>query len=116
VWQTIGSDGDLRKADATALILPGRKLGHDRPLATLRLKLWRDGIQLAQLLHQLRTRRQWSDNQLRAWVGGVCDLAGWRDGMYPDKDAPIVTFAGLDAAGLARLRSAALTAISQPKP
>ncbi len=112
VWQTIGSDGDLEKADDTALMVPGRTFGINRPLPTLRMKHWRDGIQVTELLHQLRTRRSWSDNQLRAWVGQVCRLEGWDQGIYAPPESSIVTFAGVKADKLGRLKQALLEELS----
>ncbi len=111
-WQTIASDGDLRAADATALMYPGRKFGIDEPVPSLRMKAWRDGLQTAELLRMLRIKRGWTDVQLRAWVGQVCDLSGWRDGMDPAADAAIVTFATMTAARLVRLQHAALVALA----
>ena len=111
-WQTIGSDGDLDKADATALMYPGRRLGFDGPIPSLRMKAWREGIQTAELLRMLRERAGWTDVQLRAWVGQVCGLDGWDKGMDPPADAPIVTFAGMTSERLAKLRRAALAALA----
>jgi hypothetical protein len=95
-WQTIGSDGDLREADATALMYPGRKFGLDEPIPSLRMKAWREGLQVAELLRMLREEREWTDAQLRAFVGQVSGLDGWRQGRDPKPDAPIVTFEGFD--------------------
>jgi len=111
-WQTIASDGDLQKADPTALMYPGRKFGLDGPVPSIRMKAWRDGLQTAELLRMLRVRGRWSDVQLRAWVGQVCGLDGWRDGADPAADAPIVTFAGITPAKLQRLHDAAIEALA----
>jgi hypothetical protein len=112
-WQTVGSDGDLVKADATALLYPGRKFGLDGPIPSLRMKAWREGIALTELLHMLRTREGWTDVQLRAYVGQVLALDGWRDGWDPTPDAPIVTFTGVDVAALARLREQLLADLAE---
>jgi len=93
-WQTVGSDGDLAEADATALMYPGRKFGLDEPVPSLRMKAWREGLQTAELLRMLRERHRWTDAQLRAFVGQVCGLNGWDAGQDPKPDAPIVTFEG----------------------
>jgi hypothetical protein len=108
VWQTLGSDGDLDKADPTALLYPGRKLGVAGPVASIRMKAWRQGLQDAQLLEMLAARHDWSDRQLRAWVAGVLGLSGWRDETNLPDDAPVATFHGVTPAALGRLRSAAL--------
>ncbi len=111
-WQTIGSDGDLLKADATALMYPGRKFGLDRPIPSLRMKAWREGLELSELLLAVREDRSWNDLQLRSLVGQVCKLKGWKDGWDPPADAEITTFAGLDAADLARLRRVCLSILA----
>ena len=107
-WQTIGSDGDLTKADATALMYPGRKFGLTEPIPSLRMKAWREGLQTAELLRMLKEKNKWTDVQLRAWVGQVCGLEGWQDGFDPAPDAPIVTFRGMTAPRLSALQRAAL--------
>jgi hypothetical protein len=108
-WQTIASDGDLREADATALMYPGRKFALDQPIPSLRMKAWREGLQVAELLRMLREKNRWTDAQLRAFVGQACGLDGWQDGRDPKPDAAIVTFAGMDAARLEALKRAALS-------
>lgn len=107
-WQTIGSDGDLREADATALMYPGRKFGLDEPIPSLRMKAWREGLQTAELLRMLREDRKWTDEQLRAFVGQVCGLDGWKHGRDPKPDDPIVTFEGLGPDELESLKYVAL--------
>jgi hypothetical protein len=114
-WQTIGSDGDLTTADATALMYPGRKFGLDEPVPSLRMKAWREGLQVAELLRLVREERKWTDVQLRAFVGQVCGLGGWKDGRDPKPDAAIVTFAGMDAGKLGTLKRAALATLAQAK-
>jgi hypothetical protein len=113
-WQTIGSDGSLDKADATALMYPGRKFGLDEPIPSVRMKAWRDGLQDATLLHLLRTKLKWTDIQLRAYVGQALGLAGWKDGLDPKDDAPIATFRGVDAQQLDALRRTTLIMLGQP--
>ena len=94
-WQTIGSEGELDKAAATALMYPGRRFGLDEPVASIRMKAWRDGLQTAELLDMLRRKMEWNDVQLRAWVGQVLSLDGWKDAMDPKADSPIVTLSGV---------------------
>ncbi len=111
-WQTIASDGDLQKADATALMYPGRKFGIDAPLASIRMKAWRQGLQDAELLQMLKKNRKFNDLQLRAFLAMACGLDGWRGGMDPGPDAPIVTFSGMTDDKLSTLRRTALAALS----
>jgi hypothetical protein len=106
-WQTVGNDGDLDKLDATALIYPPARFGADAPLPSLRLKAWREGLQDAELLRQLRSEQKWNDAQLRAFIGQVCGLDGWRDGDNPPADSPIATFSGLSAGRAEALRRTA---------
>ncbi len=110
-WQTIASDGDLQKADATALMYPGRKFGLNEPLASIRMKAWRQGLQDAELLLMLKKKRGYNDLQLRAFVGAACGLTGALSGMDPKPDDSIVTFAGMTDAKLSTLRRAILTAL-----
>jgi hypothetical protein len=107
-WQTIGKDGDFDKADATALMYPGKRFGLDEPLPSLRMKAWRDGLQDAELLRMLREKMKWNDVQLRAFVGQAAGLDGWKDGRDPKEDAPIVTFAGLTPEKIDGLRRTAI--------
>jgi len=111
-WQTIASGGDLQKADATALMYPGRKFGIDAPLASIRMKAWRQGLQDAELLQMLKKSRKFNDLQLRAFVAMACDLKGWQGGMDPGAGDPIVTFAGISDDKLSTLRRATLTALA----
>ncbi|MBL7133443.1 MAG: DUF4091 domain-containing protein [Phycisphaerae bacterium] len=112
-WQTIASDGDLYKADATALMYPSRKFGLNEPLASLRMKAWRQGLQDAELLRMLKARGKYNDVQLRAWVGQICGLSGWKGAMDPKSDSPIVTFSGISDQKLSALRRAALEALAK---
>ncbi|MFP4053151.1 MAG: hypothetical protein ACLFV7_04725 [Phycisphaerae bacterium] len=94
-WQTIASDGDLQKADATALMYPGRKFGLSRPLPSLRMKAWREGLQTAELLHALARKENWSPLQTRAFVAEVC---GWKEKSLfdPPPGSKVVSFRGCD--------------------
>ncbi|HAU39291.1 MAG TPA: hypothetical protein DCX07_16475 [Phycisphaerales bacterium] len=103
-WQTIGSDGDLGQADETALMYPGRKFGLDGPVASLRMKAWRDGLQDAELLRMLKAKQGWYDVQLRAFVAAALNLDGAKDGRDPSPDAGIVTFRGVTAGKIDTLR------------
>ncbi|MBL7221895.1 MAG: DUF4091 domain-containing protein [Phycisphaerae bacterium] len=111
-WQTIASDGDLQQADETALMYPGRKFGMDGPLASIRMKAWRQGLQDAELLQILSKQRGFNDLQLRAFVAAACGLEGWEGGMDPAAAAPIVTFAGVSDDKLSTLRRATLAALT----
>jgi hypothetical protein len=111
-WQTIASDGDLQKADATALMYPGRKFNIDGPLASIRMKAWRQGLQDAELLLMLKKKRKYNDLQLRAFVAAATGLKGAELGMDPGADASIVTFAGMTDAKLLTLRRAVLAALA----
>ena len=112
-WQTIASDGDFDRADDTALMYPGRRLGVDGPVPSLRMKAWRDGLQIATLLDMLRKKRGWNDDQLRAWVGQVLGLDGWQDRLDPAPDAGIVTLKGVANKELQILTRAALTELGR---
>jgi hypothetical protein len=112
-WQTIASDGDLQKADYTALMYPGRKFGLDSPLPSIRMKAWRQGLQDAELLQMLKKKRKYNDLQLRAFVAAACGLKGSQGGMDPSPDASIVTFSGMTDDKLSTLRRATLAALAR---
>ncbi len=112
-WQTIGNDGSFTQAQETALMYPGTKRGLDGPIASIRMKAWRDGLQDAELLHMLAAKMNWTPLQLRYFVGKVADLDGAEDGFNPKADAGIVTFKGLSAKKLMLLRQATLWMLEQ---
>ena len=107
-WQTIAKDSDYDTADATALMYPPQRFGLDEPIASIRMKAWRQGLQDATLLHMLRMKNHWTDLQVRAFVGQACGLDGWKAGFNPATDAPIVTFDKLKPDDLERLHAAVL--------
>ncbi len=110
-WQTIGHDGDLDKASATVLMYPGQRFGIDGPLASLRMKAWRQGLQDVELLRMLAEKSKWNDIQIRAFVGQVLGLDGWKDSLDPKEDAGIVTFSGVTAEKLDFLRRVMIAAM-----
>ncbi|MDP6634469.1 MAG: DUF4091 domain-containing protein [Phycisphaerae bacterium] len=112
-WQTIGSDGDLLKADATALMYPGWKFGLNEPLASIRMKAWRQGLQDAELLRILKEKRKFNDLQLRAFVAAATGLKGSELGMDPGAEASIATFSGMTDDKLSTLRRAVLQALGR---
>ncbi len=112
-WQTIGSDGDLQKADATALMYPGRKFGIDAPLASIRMKAWRQGLQDAELLRMLKKKFGYNDAQLRAFVAAATGLTGADRGMDPRPDDSVTTFSSMTDAKLSALRRTILTALTR---
>jgi hypothetical protein len=60
----------------------------------------------------LKKNRKFNDLQLRAFLAMACGLDGWRGGMDPGPDAPIVTFSGMTDDKLSTLRRTALAALS----
>jgi hypothetical protein len=112
-WQTIGSDGDLQKADATALMYPGRKFGIDAPLASIRMKAWRQGLQDAELLRMLKKKFGYNDAQLRAFVAAATELTGADRGMDPRPNDSITTFSSMTNKKLSKLRRTILTALAR---
>jgi hypothetical protein len=107
-WQTIAKDSDYDTADPTALMYPPQRFGLEEPIASIRMKAWRQGLQDATLLHMLRKKQGWTDLQVRAFVGQACGLDGWKAGFNPAPDAPIVTFDKLKPNDLERLRAVML--------
>ncbi len=76
-WQTVGGDANIERAESTALIVPGRRLGVSGPLATLRLKALGRGAQDVELAIAVARRRGWSREQLRL---ALADLIASGDG------------------------------------
>jgi len=76
-WQTIGTAANTERAEATALIVPGNRIGHHGPLATLRLKALGRGAQDVELIRALARSRGWSREQTRL---ALTDLIEARDG------------------------------------
>jgi len=50
-WQTIGREQSWREADRLSLFYPGGPAGQDAPVPSIRLKAYRDGQQLTEMLH-----------------------------------------------------------------
>ena len=92
---------------------PSGKFGLNEPLASLRMKAWRQGLQDAELLRMLKARGKYNEVQLRAWVGQICRLGGWKDAMDPKSDSAIVTFGGITEDKLSALRRAALEVLAK---
>lgn len=93
-WQTIGNDNSWKHADQLSLFYPGRPIGQDKPVASIRLKAYRRGQQdteylelLAEKLHEPR----WAIQQA---VREALHLKGERrgTGFAGGEDAGIVTF------------------------
>ncbi len=79
-WNTIGGDGDLETGDPTAILYPGKRFGIDGPVASLRLKAWRDGAQDVEALIALGEKQDWNREQLAAAIWSM-------RGRDPDPEA-----------------------------
>jgi hypothetical protein len=95
-WNTIGGDGSFERPDPTAILYPARRFGVNGPVASLRLKAWRDAAQDAELLIALAQRHGWTREQVAAALATMrgLDLAAstlalepWRaaDGLTPEE-------------------------------
>jgi len=73
-WNTIGDDGDYNEPDPTAILYPGKRFGANGPIASLRLKAWRDGAQTVALLSLLAEQRGWNREQTAKAVVGMLGL------------------------------------------
>ena len=67
-WNTIGDDGDYDKGDQTAILYPGKRFGIQGPVASLRLKIWRDAAQDVEALIALGEKRGWNREELAALI------------------------------------------------
>ncbi len=101
-WNSIGGEANYVTPADTALILPGRRFGLAGPVASVRLKALREGQQEVERLRLLAGKRGWSRGQMAAAVGARLDLRGQATGQ--GEEAGRLSFAGLDATKLARLR------------
>ncbi|MBD3173577.1 MAG: DUF4091 domain-containing protein [Armatimonadia bacterium] len=64
-WNTIGTDANFEEPAATAILYPGARLGIDGPVASLRLKAMRRGVQDAELMRLLLAREGANRRDLR---------------------------------------------------
>ncbi|MGQ9732387.1 MAG: hypothetical protein ACUVX8_14095 [Candidatus Zipacnadales bacterium] len=97
-WNTIGGDEHFEKADPTAILYPGKRFGINGPLASLRLKVWRDAAQDVELLILLGKQRGWNREQLAAWLASARGLTSdpERLSLEPWKAAEGVTVEELE--------------------
>ncbi|MBN2289890.1 MAG: DUF4091 domain-containing protein [Candidatus Glassbacteria bacterium] len=109
-WQTIGSDRNFDSFSATAVLYPGRRFGIEGPVASLRLKAARQGIEDAVLLEMLAERHGWKREQAALAVAGRVDLGGRTITGFFD-DAGEVAFDDLSPEDLAALRMALLRSL-----
>ncbi|MCE5272898.1 hypothetical protein LLH00_16585 [bacterium] len=109
-WQTIGDDKNFGQFQNTAIFYLGRRFGVEGPLASLRLKACRLGVENTVLLELLARSRGWTREQAALAVSRYLDLGGGTREQYLD-DAGQVNFAGLDRAGLTALRRAVLRSL-----
>ncbi|MBM3498545.1 MAG: DUF4091 domain-containing protein [Armatimonadetes bacterium] len=73
-WNNIGSDASFERAEPTAILYPGKRFGIAGPVASLRLKVWRDAAQDAELLIELGKRFGWNREQLAAALASMRGL------------------------------------------
>ncbi len=79
-WQTIGQDGSWSKGDALSLFYPGKPIGQEAPVASVRLKAFRRGqqdVEYVNLLMASTGAQRWMlTDALRQAVGsGATDEA-----------------------------------------
>jgi hypothetical protein len=109
-WNTIGSDGGFEQADPLAILYPGTRFGIAGPVASLRLKVWRDAAQDAELLIELGQRFGWSREQLAAALATMRGLDLDTDTLALE---PWRAAEGLTAEDLPGLRAYMLSLLSQ---
>jgi hypothetical protein len=109
-WLTVGGDENFEKPEPTAILYPGTRFGINGPVASLRLKVWRDAAQDVEALAELGKRNGWNREQLAA------ALASMR-GLNLDANAlavePWRAADGLKPENLPRIRECVLSLLSQ---
>lgn len=111
-WQTIADDVNFERFQNTAIFYPGRRFGVEGPLASLRLKACRLGVENTVLMEMLARREGWSREQAALAVSRYLNLRGGTVESYFD-DAGQVNFAGLDPSGMTELRRALLRSLDR---
>jgi hypothetical protein len=109
-WQTIGSDRHFDSFASTAILYPGKRFGIMGPVASLRLKAARQGVEYAVLLDMLAARNGWNREQAALAVAGLVDLGSRTVTEFFD-DAGQVAFDNLSPDDLARLHRALLRSL-----
>lgn len=109
-WQTIASDENFERFQNTAVFYPGLRFGIRGPLASLRLKACRLGVENAVLMEMLARRNGWSREQAAVAAAAFLNLGGDTVSRFFD-DAGQVTFTGLDSRGMVELRRALLRSL-----
>lgn len=102
-WNSLGGDEAFEQPTPTALLAPGKRVGVDGPVASLRLKALRRGQQDVEYLRLLANKRGWSPAQLAAALTSVADLSARSVQRFAD-DAGRTVFDHLDGEALFRLR------------
>lgn len=117
-WQTIGTDQSWTKADTLALFYPGKPVGYDQPIASLRLKAFCRGqqdVEYLTLFSQLKQAPRWQVGQeVREWLG----LSGQRQasGVPAAEDAGVIDYGNLRPQALWAVRMAIGKALSAAHP
>jgi len=109
-WNSIGTESAYREPEATALLYPGRPLGRDEPVASLRLKALRRGAQDVEYLRLLAERRGWNRADLREALRGLLEFEAATRTDYAE-DAGRLVFDALTPKHLARVRDAVRQAL-----
>jgi hypothetical protein len=109
-WNTIGSDANYEKPEPTAILYPGKRLGINGPVASLRLKVWRDAAQDAELLIELGKRSGWNREQLAAALATMRGLDLDADALAAE---PWRAAEGMTAEDLQKVRAHVLSLLSQ---
>jgi len=109
-WLTIGSDANFEKPEPTAILYPGKRFGINGPAASLRLKVWREAAQDAELLIALGKRNGWNREQLAAALASMrgLDLDANTLAVEPWRAAE-----GMTAEDLERVRAHILSLLGQ---
>jgi Family of unknown function (DUF6067) len=103
-WNSLGNDRAFDQPTPTAILYPGKRLGFDVPLASLRLKAFRRSQQDVEYLILLAKQMGWDRAQTAAALAPLLPLDA-RTQQSSDNDAGRTVFDGLSSDMFARLRA-----------
>lgn len=106
-WQSVGDDSNYAHPDETALLMPGKRLGINGPVVSLRLKALRRAQQDAEYLRLLAAAKSWDRAQVAAALRKLLPLETGVDFTQKDSDdAGSYHFGPLRASNFVQMRHA----------
>ncbi len=104
-WNAIGTDRSYDEADPTGLLVPGRRVGVDGPVVSLRVLAFLAGQQECERLAALASARGWTREQMSAAAAPLLNLEARAVTAYAE-DAGALRFEQVRAGQIDALRRA----------